>query len=85
MVNLHDETSNLSSRQDLIRFMRSLSQGFTQSPDSWENRDIASYLDAMAAWLEDMDGYYENREQAIPRRPTWRLFGELLLAARYYE
>ncbi|MGH2599621.1 MAG: DUF7660 family protein, partial [Dehalococcoidia bacterium] len=44
-----------------------------------------SYLSAMAAWAEDMDGYYENRGDPVPKQPSWRTLGELLLAARVYE
>lgn len=85
MAALHEEVGRLSARQDLVRFVRSLSENYSESPENWTNRDIVSYLEAMAAWIEDMDGYFENSGQAIPSSASWKLVGEILLAASFYE
>lgn len=54
-------------------------------PDAWENASLDRYLEALAAWVEDMDGYYQNRGQAAPEQPNWKTLGEILLAATTYE
>ncbi len=52
----------------------------------WENFDLGSYLNAMAAWLETADGYYKNTNQTVSSSaPSWRLFTDMLMAASVYE
>lgn len=50
------------------------------SPDAggWENPDLSSYLEAMAAWIEDMG-------DRLPTSPTWATFHDILSAAKIYE
>jgi hypothetical protein len=39
----------------------------------------------MAAWVDDIDGYFRNRGEAVPVQPTWKTLGQILLAAKVYE
>ncbi|WP_342373746.1 hypothetical protein NVS55_20085 [Myxococcus stipitatus] len=73
------------SREDLAQFVRSLAQDLKQQPKAWENADLGSFLEAMSAWIEDMDGYYGNRGEVVPPQPEWRTLAEILTAARVYE
>jgi hypothetical protein len=75
----------INSRADFVKFVRELATNFETSPEDWENNDLNSYLEAMAAWVEDMDGYYQNSGQPSPQQPSWKIMAEILLAARYYE
>ena len=75
----------IGSREDLAALVDQMRKDFEKDPSGWENADIASFLEAMAAWLRDMDGYYLNRGECVPNTPTWRTIGEILLAARSYE
>jgi len=45
---------------------------------AWENADLASFLDAMASWIEDMG-------ERLPTSPTWETFRDILSAAKIYE
>jgi len=47
--------------------------------------NLESFLGALASWVEDMDGYYQNQGREVPPTPTWKMFGEMLAAARVYE
>ncbi|BCX04639.1 MAG: hypothetical protein KatS3mg053_2577 [Candidatus Roseilinea sp.] len=76
---------NLHSRSDLADFVDLLRRDFEDNPEAWTNRDIGSYLEAMSAWLRDMDGLNLNLGISIPDPPTWRTVGEILLAAKEYE
>ena len=40
---------------------------------------------SLAAWAEDMDGYYLNAGGPVPEQPTWKTLADMLLAARIYE
>jgi hypothetical protein len=73
------------SREDFVQFARGLAEQFRLRPEEWENRDPASYLEAMAAWVEDMDGYYQNRGETVPSQPTWNTLRDILEAAKVYE
>lgn len=79
------KTRPINSREDFIHFVYELSKSFQEDPESWGNRDIRSFLEALAAWVEDMDGYYLNQGLPVPERPDWRNVADMLLAARIYE
>ena len=85
-MDLSSRLSEIVSREDLSLFICELLKGLRENPESWENADLAHYLEAMAAWVEDMDGYYANRGQEFDcERPTWRNFADILGAASIYE
>jgi ClpX C4-type zinc finger len=76
---------HIQSREMLAEFVLVLLYNLQNSPDEWAHRDLASYLDALAAWVGSMDGYYQNRGESVPDQPTWKTLGEILLAAKVYE
>jgi len=76
---------SIKRREDLVAFVEELGQDLKDHPDSWENPDLSRFLDALARWIEDSDGYYENRGVPIPQMPEWKTFAEMLAAARIYE
>lgn len=76
---------NIVTRDDLVLFIRTLvSESFSASKN-WQNADLPSFLEAMAAWIEDMDGYYQSRGEPTPCQPSWKTLGEILKAATIYE
>ena len=57
-------------------------------PDArgWENADLGRFLEAMHRWLESADNYYRNTRQSVDSsQPSWRLFADVLMAAKGYE
>lgn len=84
-MELHERVERVDSRDGLIEFVRALRRDLEGSDADWENPDLPRYLGAVAAWLEDMDGYFANRGEAVPDPPSWRLFAQVLIAAKYYE
>ena len=73
------------SRDDFVVFVRALAAFRARRPDEWENPDLPRYLDALARWVEDMDGYYAGRGQPVPKQPSWRVLADILIAAAMYE
>lgn len=73
------------TRKDLAEFVRRLADHLKQHPEEWENIELGNFLEAMSAWVDDMDGCYKNRGEAVPIRPEWRTLAEILAAARVYE
>ncbi len=76
--------AEIRSREGFASFVRALQQECATSQD-WENYNLEDYLEAVAAWVEDMDGYFISRGEPIPAQPSWSLFAEILVAARSYE
>ena len=82
---LREQAEKIHTRDDLALFIHHLVQDLRTCPERWENTSLEAYLAAIAAWLQDMDGYYHNRGETAPQHPTWKHVGEILLAARIYE
>jgi hypothetical protein len=84
-MELQELAEKIQTRDDLVLFIHHLVQDLRTRPERWENTSLDAYLSAIAAWVQDMEGYYRNRGETAPHRPTWKYVGEILLAARIYE
>jgi hypothetical protein len=73
------------SKKDFVSFVYKLSQDFDQNPDAWQNKDLGSFLEALAAWVDDMEGYYLNQGQQVPDKPDWQMIADMFMAAKIYE
>lgn len=82
---LEQMANRVQTRDDFIRFVRELNEDRNSASREWGNDDLPKYLDAVAAWTEDMDGYFLNNGQPVPQQPDWKLFATILFAARVYE
>ena len=77
--------STIQSRTDFITLLRTLLRELRDKPETWENRTLPQFLEALAAWIEDLDGFYRNQGRSVPDQPSWEMLAEMLLAARVYE
>ena len=84
-MNINDPTDSIQSREDFVEFVRGLSKDFHDNPADWENVTVERYLEALAAWTHDMDGYYKNSGETPPTDINWHFIAQLLLAAKIYE
>ena len=82
---LNRQVNSIGSRQDLAEFIKALISDYENNPGGWENKNLSAYLDGLAGWTKDMDGYFRNIGAELPEQPSWKLLGEMLLAAKYYE
>jgi len=81
----YPEIKKIQTRQDFISFLRALRKDYAENLSSWENRDIETFLGAMASWVEDMDGFYINQGLPIPEKPDWKVFADILMEGKLYE
>lgn len=80
------EPMEVASRQDFVAFVDSLRVDLAANPAEWESPDLASFLEALAAYARDVPGYLRNVSSRIdPERPSWELFALVLAGARVYE
>jgi len=84
-VPLGEVVQQIRSRADFATFVGSLLVDLKDRRDEWENRDLGAFLQAIKGWVEDMEGYYQNVGEAVPDQPSWKTFGQILLAAKVYE
>jgi len=66
-------------------FAQRLGWTIVQDPAKWGNTDLGAYLEALAAWVGDMDGWFRNRGVEEPEQPTWAHVAQILLASALYE
>ncbi|MBZ3908191.1 MULTISPECIES: DUF7660 family protein [Streptomyces] len=76
---------HVDSREDLVAFFRVLRRSHTEEGHSWENADLRSFLEALAAWIDDADGWYANVARDLPADGDWSFFAQALRAATNYE
>lgn len=75
----------IQTRKDFISFVRLLVKDFKENPTEWENNNLESFLEALATWVQDMDGYFQNQGLSVPQHADWKLFAQMLMAAKMYE
>lgn len=68
----------MSSKDELVAFLHTLRHDLTNNDSSWENQTLESFLEAVAAWLNDTD-------DANFKTPSWSLLATSLLAGKAYE
>lgn len=77
------EYKNVENREQLVKIIQSLSR---QDTAEWENSSISSFLEALAAWIDDAEGFYANSSFEVNSdNPSWQLFADALQAAAVYE
>lgn len=69
------QAETIESRKDFVEFMQQLFRDISDNPQDWHNDSLEQYIDGL--W-----GYSISLEHD---KPTWRLFAQMLLAARVYE
>lgn len=76
----------VTDRQSFIAFVELLRVDFLSNPDKWENKTIDDFLEALARYTEDIQGYYDNTNQNINvDAPNWKVFADALVGASIYE
>ncbi|MFC9330307.1 hypothetical protein [Kitasatospora sp. NPDC057015] len=76
---------DVRSREDLAAFVRDLRQDLRSPDQRWENGTLDSFLDALAAWIEDSHGRYRRFGEELPADGDWTFFARALDAATVYE
>lgn len=81
----YSEVKTIQTKKDFINFLRALKNDYVENLSSWENKDIEAFLEAMASWVEDMDGFYINQGLPVPEKPNWKVFADILMGGKLYE
>ncbi|MDR1714980.1 MAG: hypothetical protein LBS20_03975 [Prevotella sp.] len=84
-MDLAKEVAKVKDKQDFVDFIEILIKDLKENSNEWENKSLESFLEAMANWIEDMEGYYHNNNLPIPENINWNVFANVLIAAKMYE
>lgn len=80
-----DDVNFIKNKADFVRFVKMLADDLKNNPERWSNMTLPVFLEAIAGWVEDMDGYYTNKGLSVPSNVDWKVFAEILSAAKVYE
>ena len=79
-------TPTVQTYEEFQNFLALLAEDYKANGKEWENAEVGSFLEALAAYSKDIDGYYKNTNQQVDLSvPSWRVFAEMLCGARVYE
>ncbi len=85
-MDIYDYVEGIRTKQDFEKFLDMLVNDFRNNTTDWENDDLEPFLDAFLRFTESIDGYYKNMNLKVDTStPTWKMFAEMLLAAKVYE
>lgn len=82
---MQEQIEGINSREELAKFIDGMRFSLEQGGQGWENRDLGSFLEAMSAWVSDMDGYFQNIGESCPESPSWKTIAQILAASTVYE
>jgi hypothetical protein len=85
---MNDHLSNfkVTDRQSFIEFINLLRHYFIDNPESWENKNLKDFLQALGSYAEDIQGYYDNNNiDTNADKPNWQTFADILKGATIYE
>ncbi|MEU7389804.1 DUF7660 family protein [Streptomyces tanashiensis] len=77
--------SEVRSRDELVSFVRELHQEYVRKGHEWENPTLDTFLEALAAWMQDSPGWYRNFGKELPDSGDWTFLARALQAATVYE
>ena len=80
-----NEINKIQCKEDFIRFIWNLVNDFKLHKEDWHNKNLLDYLEAIGYWTEDMEGFYINNNQQIPKDTDWKIFANILIGAIVYE
>lgn len=85
MIDFNKNIDGISSKEDFINFVELLVSNLKNNPEEWTNKTLPEYLESISSWTEDMEGYYQNNSMPIPENINWKVFANILIAAKMYE
>lgn len=84
-MNYIDKMGQIQTKMDFVEFLEALIDELRTNPDKWKNSSLEHFLEAAKCWTEDMEGYYVNIGEPVPNNINWKVFANILAAARIYE
>lgn len=84
-MQLSEAIKNVQTKSDFISFIDLIIMDYKTNEQEWENKNIEEYLASIKSWVEDMEWYYKNTNQALPNDINWNVFSNIIYAGKIYE
>lgn len=84
-MDLNEKADRVRTREDFAQLLLDVLADLRKHPDGWENDTLEDFLEAWAAWVGSMPGWYMNRGEPMPDLPDWKVLANMVMAARVYE
>ena len=76
----------VTDRESFVTFLNLLRKDLSENQQEWENKSLEDFLEALSAYTEDIQGYYDNMKMNIDaNQPNWKTFADIFMGARIYE
>jgi len=76
----------VTDRQTFIKFLDLLRKDFLDNPENWENKTLPDFLEALSAYTENVQGFYDNMNLNVNAdKPDWSIFADIFKGAKMYE
>lgn len=76
----------VTDRETFIKFLELLLKDFLDHPESWENKTLPEFLEALSAYTGDIQGYYDNMQLNVNAdKAHWSTFADIFKGAKIYE
>lgn len=76
----------VTDRKSFIEFLNLFHKDYLENPESWENKNLSDFLEALISYSEDIQGFYDNTKQNINAdEPNWQTFADIFKGAKIYE
>lgn len=78
----------VKTREDFLRFLEEMHKDLSLNKDAdyWENPTLERYLEAMHAWIVDMDNKkIKESSNYDPEELSWSKLKDIFVAASIYE
>nr|WP_319401656.1 hypothetical protein [uncultured Carboxylicivirga sp.] len=73
-------------KAEFIDILSDLRDELNSRPEDYENTDLDSFLGAMIAYTQDIQGYYKNTGQDFDSdKQDYKVFADILRGAAVYE
>ena len=83
------EIESIHTKEDFLEFITTLIQD--SKTNKWDNNSLEEYLWGIEGFVDDMDGYFENKkdiktlEKLKNNELDWKILAQILIAATVYE
>ncbi len=73
-------------KNEFIDILDDLRDDLNMRPEEYVNTDLDSFLGAMIAYTQDIQGYYKNTGQNVDSdKQDYKVFADILRGAAVYE
>jgi len=78
--------SNYMNYNEFKNFLELMYNNYLENSENWENNNLESFLEALIAITDDLDGFLIHNERKYNKNnPSWLTFADILSTAIIYE